>query len=187
MVSADWYGREVSDTTKTPAISIPPVSEIIVNSGKLYIDEPGGSVGGTLVSDTLFEIDLDIVTGMQEFWAMDGSNDFSFDKYSAEVEALVLKLTYEHNASAVLEKAKYRSQTDRLIRLLFEGPDLATPGTTYSKKTLQVDLAGFYNTWEPLDENQGNDIVKVEFIIAYNVTAALKAEFTIVNELSALP
>lgn len=186
MVTADVFGREVSDFAKTPALAIPPVEEIIVNSGRIFIDDEGGTVGTTEVSNTLFEIDFDIVTGVQEFWAMDGSNDFSFEKYSGDIEALVLKLTYEHNASAVAEKAKYRSKTDRLIRLLFEGSNLATAGV-YSQKTLQIDVAGFYNQWDPLDENQGNDIVKAEFIVAYNTVAALKADFLIVNELTVLP
>lgn len=186
MMTADLFGREVSDAAKTPALAIPPVEEIIVNSGRLFIDEPAGTVGTTEVANTLFEIDFDIVTGQQEFWAMDGSNDFSFNKYSGDIEALVLKLTYEHNASAVAEKAKYRSKTDRLIRLMFEGSALGTPGV-WNNKTLQIDLAGFYNQWDPLDENQGNDIVKAEFIVAYNTVAALKADFTIVNELTVLP
>lgn len=187
MVSADWMGQEVTNAAKTPALSLPAVEEIIVNSGRLFIDDDSGSVGTTEVSNTLFEVDFDIVTGLQEFWAIDGSLDWSFPKYSGEVEALVLNLTYEHNASAVAEKTKFRNDEDRLIRLLFEGSALGTPGTTYTNKTFQIDLAGYYNQWEPLDSNQGNDICKVEFVVAYNSTAALKADFTVVNELTTLP
>lgn len=186
MCSVDWYGREATNTTKTPALSIPTVEEILVNNAKLYIDEPGGTIGSTEVSSTLFKVDLDVVTGVKEYWAVDGTKDFSLIKFTSD-EALVLKLTYEHNASAVAEKANYRDGTNRLIRLLFEGSDLGTPGSTYSKKTMIWDLAAFYNDWGILDDNEGNDVVEVEAIVAYSDTDSLKADFTIVNELSALP
>jgi hypothetical protein len=182
---SDWLGKSAADSTFTPALSIPSVSEIMVNSAKLYIDAIGGTIGTTEVSNTLLGLNLDHVTGLKEYWTADGSLEFSLTKWGDE-EDITCMLKYEHNASAVAEKAFYRAGTPRQFRLLFEGADLATPGT-YSKKTLQIDFAGVYEDWSPLGDYEGNNVVEANVRIRYDETAALKLEYLIVNELSALP
>jgi hypothetical protein len=183
MVSADWTGQATSNTTFTGAISIPTVEEIIVNDGSLYIDNSGGTIGSTAVSNTLFGIDLDWTTGLQEFWAVDGSLDFSLTKFTRD--DIVLTMTYEHNASAVTEKANYRSGATRLVRLLFQGSALTTSGT-FTNKTLRIDLAGVYEDWSVLEDQDGNDVVTATLRVRYSPTDALKAQAVVVNELSAL-
>jgi hypothetical protein len=131
MMSADWTGRETTNTTFTGALSIPTVEEIRVNDASLYIDNSGGTIGSTAVSNTLFGLDLDWTTGLQEYWAVDGSLDFSLIKFTSD--DIVLSMTYEHNASAVGEKAKYRDQSTRLVRLSFSGSVFTTAGATYRR------------------------------------------------------
>jgi len=184
-MSSNWFGREVTNTTFTGAISVPTVEEILVNNAKIYIDATGGTIGTTEKSNTIFSVDLAYTTGLMEYWAADGSKDFSFTKFVED--EIVLRLVYEHNATAVAEKAFYRDNSTRLFRVLFEGADLGTPGTTYSKKSFIIDLAGKYEDWSVLDENNGNDVVEATIRCRYSPADALKAEFTIVNELSALP
>jgi len=185
MMQADWVGREVGTTTFTGALSIPSVEEILVNTAKLYIEHSGGSIGGTEVSDTLFAVDLSYTTGFAPFWAADGSKDFSFEKFTED--EIVLQLTYEHNASAVAEKAKYQAGTIRLIRLQFEGSDVTTAGTDYSKKTLILDFAGVYEEWSGLEEKDGSDVVTAILRCRYSSADSLKFQATAVNELSTLP
>jgi hypothetical protein len=185
MMAAEWFGREVTNTTFTAALAPVTVEEILVNNGYLYIDSTGGSIGGTTVSSTLFGVNLSWTTGLQEYWAVDGSLDFSLTKQTGD--EIVLNLIYEHNASAVLEKAQYRDNSTRLVRLKFEGSSFTTAGTTYSKKTLIVDLAGVYEDWGTLDERDGNDVVEATIRARYSVADDLKAEVTIVNALTVLP
>jgi hypothetical protein len=184
MVSADWTGREATNSTFTAALSPTTVEEILVNNGTLYIDDTGGTVGTTQVSNTLFGIDLDWTTGLTEYWAVDGSLDFSLIKFTAD--DIVLTMTYEHNSSAVSEKAKYRAGDVRLVRLNFEGAALGTAGT-WSNKTLQIDLAGVYEDWSELQDQDGNDVITATLRVRYATADSLKAEVTVVNELSALP
>lgn len=185
MMSAEWFGRETTNTSFTGAIAIPDVEEILVNNGTLYIDAGGGTIGSTEVSSTLFGINLQWTTGLEAYWAVDGSQDFSLVKFTTD--EITLELTYEHNASAVTEKAAYRAGTTRLVRLQFTGSALTTAGTTYSVKTMIIDLAGVYEDWSELGENNGNDIVTATLRCRYSSTDALKADVTIVNELTALP
>ena len=183
MMSSDWTGQASSNTSFTAALSIPAVDEIIVNNASLYIDDSGGTIGSTAVSNTLFSIDLDWTTGLQEFWAVDGSLDFSLTKFTRD--DIVLAMTYEHNTTSVLEKAKYRAGSTRLVRLLFNGPQLTTTGT-FTYKTLRVDLAGVYEDWSVLEDQDGNDVVTATLRVRYSSADALKANIVVVNELSAL-
>ncbi|MGW8250654.1 MAG: hypothetical protein ACWGO1_08425 [Anaerolineales bacterium] len=184
MMSADWTGREATNTTFTGALSIPTVKEIIVNNGSLYIDASGGTIGSTAVSNTLFGIDLDYTTGLQEYWAVDGSLDFSLIKFTAD--DIVLTLTYEHNSDTVTEKAAFRAGSTRLVRLLFNGPALTTAGT-FTYKTLRLDMAGVYEDWSELQDQDGNDVVTATLRVRYSSTDSLKFEAVIVNELATLP
>jgi len=185
MMSAEWMGRQTSNTTFTAALTPDTVEEILVNNATLYIDNSGGTIGSTAVSNTLFAFTLNWNTGLQEYWAVDGSKDFSLTKFTTD--EIVLTMTYEHNASAVTEKANYRSGAVRLIRLKCEGSAVNTAGTSYSNKTLLIDLAGVYEDWSALQDNDGNDVVNATLRCRYSTADSLKAKITVVNELSALP
>jgi hypothetical protein len=72
--------------------------------------------------------------------------------------------------------------------LKWEGKTVATPGTTYSKKTLIVNLYGV--KWTKISEvtaDTGHDIVTASFEANYNITSANMATFIVVNEVTALP
>ena len=185
MMSADWVGQSTTNASFKASLSIPAVEEILVNSGNLYIDAVSGGVGTTTKSSTLFGIDLSWDTGLQEFWAVDGSNEFSLIKFTSD--EIILNLVYEHNATAVSEKAFYRDQSTRLFRLKFEGSAWETNGATYENETLIIDLAGVYEDWSVLQDQDGNDVVTATVRCRYSQTDALKAEIVIANLLSALP
>ena len=183
-MSADWVGQTVSNTTFKTGLSPVAVEEILMNSGVLYIDSTGGTIGETTVSDTLFGINLSWTTGLQEYWALDGSKDFSLVKQTGD--EIILAMTFEHNAAAVLQKAEYRENITRLVRLKFEGTALET-SSDYANKALIIDLAGVYEDWSVLDERDGNDVVEATMRVRYSVADALKAEVIIVNAASSLP
>lgn len=63
---------------------------------------------------------------------------------------------------------------------------MATAGT-YTNKTLIIDLAGMWEKFDKLGEDNGNDIIEADFRVAYDATAAKYAEIKVVNELASLP
>lgn len=185
MMGADWRGRKVSTSAFTGSISLPTVEEMLFSKTKLYIDDVGGSIGTTQKSNTLMDAALELTTGFVPIWAAHG-DEVVFAAVKQVKVAGSLKITFEHDSIAVAEKANWRAQTPRLIRLLCEGDAVATPGTTYSNKTMIIDLAGKWETFDALSDSDGNDTVVGNFKIAYNATAALAGQFVIVNELSTL-
>jgi hypothetical protein len=184
-INATLQGREVvGGQSYTASLAIPTVESILFTKGKLYINPTTDSVGTTLVSNTMISADLSMVTGWQAVMTADGRLDFSFIKRIAD--EITLAITYEHNGSATAEKAAWRNQTERAIRLIFEGSALTSAGA-YTYKTLIIDLWGKYSSFDALTDQDGNDVVVANFRAAYSSTAANKARFTIVNDLATLP
>lgn len=183
-MSADWIGRQVQDGTFTTKPSIPTVEEILFSKGKLYIDNVGGTIGSTQVSDTLLSGSIDVNTGIIRKWTADGSLDFSFIQYTDW--EVVLEVTFEHNSSATSEKSNWRNETARLIRLDFEGDSLTTAGSSHSVKLMRFDLPGKWEDFSALEDQDGNDVVTGTFRSRYNATFAGGPEVVVVNELSSL-
>ena len=188
MMSADWVGRQVANTTFTGALTIPTVKEIIAQDGSFFIDNAGTAAGTTTVTGLLLSWSLTVNTGWKRKWTIDTGNRFFnfhyFDKDSVSAE---LSMTFEHDAKAVTEKALFRSGGPRVFRIKVNGPPLGTNGTTYQTKLLQIDMAAVYTAWEAVDSDEGNSIVNVTAQMGYDPTAALGLGILVVNELTAIP
>lgn len=185
-LSATFRGQQVAPYAVADTATIPTVEQIIFSLGKLYIDDDTGTIGTTLKSQTLLGMTLNVTTGWQEVHTADGVRTFSFIKQAAP--EILLDVTFEHNATAVAEIAAWRAGSPRLIKLLFEGATLAGAGTSYSKKTLFVNLAGKWEQFNKIDEQNGNDIVTGTFRARFSSVASLFASFTVVLDgVTALP
>ena len=184
-MSAEVRGRQVSTSAFTTTATLPTVEEIKASKGKLYIDAIDGTIGSTQISNTLLKFTLNWATGLIAVPTLDGNLYFTFVKKTAP--EITLDLTFEHDSSSVAQKAAWRAETPKLVRLQFEGTTLTTAGTSYTYKTLNIDLAGKWDTFSALGDQDGNNIVTGTFRARYNSTAAFFAELLIVNELTALP
>lgn len=187
MMSANWAGRQLAPSTFTGAIALPTVEEILFGKGKLYIDTAAGTLGGTIRSSTFLGFELAVKTGWVPRFSGEGNLYFTRAAHVREAMEVLLNITFEHDAISVAQKVNWRAQTASQVRLLFEGAAAGTPGTTYTYKTLKIDLAGKWETFEKIGEQNGNDIVTGRFRARYNATAALFADITVVNELASLP
>lgn len=183
-IQADWAGRQVATSAFTSTATLPDVEEILVSKAKLYVDNASGTIGSTQLSNTFLAMNLSVNTGWKPVFTGDGQLYFAFAKVTDP--EITLDITFEHDGSATAEKANWRSETARLIRILIEGSTLTTAGT-FTYKTLIVDLAGKWENFDPITDQDGNDIVKGTFRARYNATAALFARMKVVNELSAVP
>lgn len=188
MMSADWIGRQVTNTTFTGSLTVPTVSDIIAADGLFYIDAVGGTIGTTAISGTLLSWELAVTTGWRGKWTIDsGQKYFNFAYFDKDSFSAELSMTFEHDAASVAQKSLFQAGTPRLFRIKILGPGVATPGTAWSTKALQIDAAARYTEWEALDADEGNSIYNVKAVIGYDPTAAKGLELRVVNELSTIP
>jgi hypothetical protein len=165
-----------------------PAECVLVSKVALYIDDSTGTIGTTQYSETILDFSLKHTTGWVALPARDGRTDFSNIKHIDD--EIMLDVTFEHNTNASTEKAKWRSQAERAVRLQFTGSALGTTGT-YDAKLLRLDLIGKWVTFgaEGLEEQDGDNILKGTLRVATSSagSATSKATYTIVNEVVTLP
>jgi hypothetical protein len=182
MMGGALVGRQVSLSTFTGALSVAAVEEALFSKTKLYIDAGGGTIGTTQKSNTLLDAEVTITTGLQPVFTGDGELYFSFAK--RVMPEFVLTITFEHDASSVAEKAAWRAQTTRLVRMECLGSALGTPDTETNKR-LTIDVAGRWESFEALDEADGNDIVRGTLRGRYSSADTLYFQIVLVNEIAA--
>ena len=185
MMSAEWIGRQVATGTFTAltAGSLDAVTEMSFGNSTLYIDTTGGTFGGTQKTSTLLGFDLSVSGCAKPVFTGDGELYFTF--VQALFPELKLDLTLEYDTTGVGAVQDFRDQDERLLRLKVEGASLST-ASSYSKKTLIIDMAGQFSDPQPLGDIDGDDVVTVTFNGRYNETASDLGKFIVVNELSAL-
>lgn len=182
-----WNGRQIAAGTKTSAVAVPTVEEVLFSKGKLYIDAVTGTIGTTQVSSAFYGMDFSVDTGWFPLFTADGNIYFTADNYNRDTLKVNLGLTFQFTSDAVSQLANWRAETPQQIRILFEGSAFTTAGTTYSYHSVILDLAGYWDRFEPIGEADGNDIIKGNFRVAYNSSADVSfGSITVVNQLSAL-
>lgn len=163
-----------------------PAECILVSKVALYIDDSTGTIGSTQYSETILDFSIKHTTGWVALPARDGRLDFSNIKHIDD--EIMLEVTFEHNGNASIEKAKWRAETERAIRLQWTGTTLTSSGA-HSTKTFRADMYGKWTSFgaEGLEEQDGDNIYKGTFRVAYSPFAANKMTYLLVNEVSALP
>ncbi|MBU2249786.1 MAG: hypothetical protein KKD77_23770 [Gammaproteobacteria bacterium] len=185
MMAGSIVGRQVATGTFTTNPTMPSQDEILFGKGVLYIDTAGGTQGLTPQTTTFLSFGLEVDTGWRATYTGDGQIYFTFAKNIGP--EITLNLEFEHDAFSVAQLAAWRAETAQLIRVQFTGATLTTTGTTYTAKTLRIDLAGSWESFDKLGERDGNDVVAGTFRARYDTTASKFATITDVCNLTAVP
>jgi hypothetical protein len=181
-------GRQAAVSSFTGALTLPTVSELMVQKSKLYLDPIGTAYGTTAVANQIIGFEINVKTGLKPQFTMDGQ--LYFTQLLAADPEISGKITFLHDSGvngASGEKNKWRSETPRSMQIKMEGAALGTPGTTYSVETAIVNLPIKWTKFGALENKDGATICTGEFISKYDTTKGDAGQFIVVNELTALP
>lgn len=186
MVSSEWLGR-TSQASSFDSIGVKPtVVEEIVPNLAVYMNAASDAFGASRMNLTLLEAALAFDSGFAPKYTIDsGSLVFAFDYFNKDAFSAQLDLTYEHNASAINEKAKWRNQEVRNVRMEWAGSGLQTQGA-FNNKMLRLDMTGKYSSFGALEDSDGNNTVVSTLTIGYDATADHVFTATVVNEVADL-
>lgn len=186
-VGATWMGRTWAPATFTSDLTLEAVEEMLFSKSYLYIDDTTDTIGTSdnIVSETLISATLNVTSGWIPVFTADGNTYFSFSKQTQPDATLAL--TFEHNATATAEKAKWRALTERQVMIKTVGSAL-TSGGTYTTKTMIMKFAGTWESFDVLNEQDGNDTVSATFRIGRTTTGSLPyiGQIIIVNQKASL-
>lgn len=181
-ISGTWRGRQLAKGTRTATLTPSTVEEVLFNRAKLYIGT--GDTFGSQVTTTWVGFDLNVKTG----WMLQPTGDGNLYASLLKITQpeVTCDFTFEHNSSAVTEYDAFLAQTHRKIRMEFTGTTFDTGGT-YTNKTLIIDLDGKWESFEGLDDMDGDDVVTGTFRARRNATSGAFVGFIVVNGLAAIP
>lgn len=186
MLTVNWETQEVAkDGDGFVVATVPDVEEMMFNLSKIYIDDEDGAFGANQAEVVLTNATLNVETGWQALFTADGS--LAYSNIKQRKPEIMLNLTLEMTASvAAAERENWRASVPRLIRLVCEGSELTTEGTDYANKTLIVDAAAKWDKFDPLGDDDGDDIITGTLRCRYNAKSASFFEMVLVNEVAAL-
>lgn len=185
MMDATWEAQEVAkEAGGFETATTPTVEEILFLMAKLYISNAGSGFGGTQAAGVFKSMTLTVDTGLVPVFTGDGALVYAM--FKQRQPELVLNVEFEHTAAvAAAERENYRNSVARLIRIDVAGTALTTAGT-FTTKMLRIDAAGKWEKFQPLGEDDGDNIATGEFRVKYNATAAKFFEMKLVNEVATL-
>lgn len=191
MMSAEWVGREITTSTFSAGVAVPEVETILSAKNAIYMDAVSSTYGATPLGDeVLIAFELNLENLIMPKWVMRpvGDSATAFLFHYAGNREITGSLTLEHNTTAGTQITAFRAQTPQLMRLYFYGSALTTTASPYTTKALTIDLPIKFEDLEPLDDVDGNSIVKLNFRSRYNATSGDAGKFIIVlNGTTSIP
>jgi hypothetical protein len=188
-MSGSLMGRQVTRLGASfTAATIPAVSELPVQKGKVYLDAVGGVYGATQLTGVIVGFEVNVEISINPIFTMDGNLYYAQPLYVDH--KITGSLTFLHDTAAQGAsgaKLDFRNRTVKKLRLDLIGDAPASGGTTYQNKRIICDLPCKYLNPGPLADQSGNNVLNFKFHSRYNTTVGDAGKFVVVNELATLP
>jgi hypothetical protein len=179
-IEADFFGRQLTASTFTAALSPPAPTGMNAKLARLYIDPTWAAVGSTELANLLRSFEIEILTGVHPNFSGSG-NDY-FNIHSEGLIAVMATFTIETNASAIAIMAAQRAQSLAVARLDVVGPVIGS-GTAHR---LRLDIGGRYEEVTLNDtEDRGDDLSTFALHGLYDDTGAKLLQCEVTTTLNA--
>jgi hypothetical protein len=182
--SHKWVGRQRTKTT-FDSVGLTMPEPVYFQKGKLFMDDSGGTIGTTQKAATWLGFSATIKTGWAAQFTGDGDMYFTFIKCGDPTLTGSLTLMYDDAGEAAEDK--YAAATTQLMRWLFAGSALPGAGGTHTTKLFRLDQAVKIKSIEPLDGQDGRDVLTFNWEAVQGNAGQLTPTFTTVNLLAAVP
>jgi len=185
-LTSELLGDQMAQAVFAPGITYPtPLETILAQMTQIYIDDSWANLGNTLIDGTLIGWGLTI-PGFHAKFFQDGI--LTYSDIGLASRSLALELTLEFNADANAERLLWVAGTPRFIRIVATG-GIINAGVPPDLKTVQIDGCFVYEGTDPLDQRDGNDIMRFTGRSVNDGTAHPGHEFQVVvqNTIAALP
>lgn len=143
-IEASVFGRQITPTTFTGALSPRTLEPMNAKLARLYLDSAWGSVGGTELSNLLRSFDIEILTGVHPKFA--GSSAQYFNRHAEGVLAVMGTFTIEGGSEADAIFDDHLANEFSVGRLSIGGSQIGT-GDSHA---LNIDLGGTFEDVSPV-------------------------------------
>jgi hypothetical protein len=178
-VEADFFARQLTPTTFTPAIALPAAEPMNAKLAQFYLDTTWAGVGGTEKTNILRAFDIEILTGLHPKFS--GSGNKYFNEHGQGMISVTANFTLEGTTAADAIFDAQQAKTFQVIRLKVTGSQLGT-GTNHS---LSIDIGGEWESVSPLSsEDRGDNLHSAVLVGRYDSTGAKMLQVATVTNLA---
>lgn len=178
-VSGKFAGRSVTaastgfdSATNISATTMP------FNLCKLYVDASSGTVGTTLLSATLIELDLKSNSGVHHKQFADGNLPPTSDGQARP--EVTLDVVLEYNSNAITVRDDWKNKREKRLRFLSGTATTANP-------SFYVDMAGYWVKAKKIGERDGNTTIAATFrCLPAGTTTADYVNWSLINSVTGL-
>jgi hypothetical protein len=185
MLDLEMLGRTMTPTSYTAALADRTTELVLARGTKIYVDEPGGTIGGTQVTGRLINASIT------------GNNSLTYKAFMEDEAAMAAnrvgrgerfydaQFTVEFDSdNDAMGFDNLRAGTKRLIRIQREGAVVTGVGAT-AKKKVEIDMHGYMSaiSW---GDRAGNMTATISLQAFYDAAAGFDLKATVINELATL-
>lgn len=180
MISADLTGRYVDITNASGSFSavgtIPAVETILASNGTVWMaDLPSGQGTGQVVAGNVLAFEMSMESRYTWKYPVDSGTIYPHVAVFTGID-ISGQLTFEHQISGTQggagsagQKIKWREQTPQMLQMRFQGGTIANGTTGYENKSFEFVLPIKFESFDPLDDMDGNNIYVASWTSRYNV------------------
>ena len=180
-LEADYFGRQVTPTTFTAALSIPTATTLSAKAARLTKDATWANRGNTEVANILRGFELELLTGTHNKHM--GSSNKYFNSHGESYIEVMLTLTLEGISAADTLFDDFQAGNAYAFGLEIDGPQIGS-GTNHN---LSLYVWGQPEMVRPLDaESQGNNLHQVLIHGLYGTTGAQIFEALVTTTVNAI-
>lgn len=166
-IEADFFGRQLTPTTFTGALSLTTATPINAKLARFYLDTTWAGVGATEKTNILRAFDVEIITGVHPKFT--GSGDKYFNTHGEGLITVTAQFTFEGDSQADAIFDAQQAGTFQVVRLALNGPTIGS-GTAHS---LKLDIGGVWESVSPLGgEDRADNLHTATLIGHYDATGA---------------
>ena len=176
LMKATLFARNLSPSSFTTGLSNPASLEsALMNKTKVFVDTSGAAIGSNELSATLISFSFKI-PGFKP--VKHGGATLYFDSVLDLPKAVELSMKLKFTSSVEAQRLLEAAGTRGYFQILTTGSLIA--GSDYNKLT--INLAGTYDAWGPLTNQDGETVVDITVVGEYDPTWTKLYQVIVNNE-----
>ena len=170
------FGRQVTNSAFTSGISDAVVESALFQRTQYFLDGAATDLGNTVVQGAVRSVEATIATGlvMRKY----GDGELYFTRTIETPHEVTVTLDLVDTAEVNAERTNWRNQTKRFLRIRLMGDD---------GRSVDFDIAGFWETFGELDDDDGETMFSATFKSIEDATWVRDYQIVVHNNVSVMP
>jgi hypothetical protein len=180
MISGELTGRYVDITNAQGTFSaigtIPSVETILASNGTVWMmDLPSGQGTGQVVAGNVLAFEMEVESRYTWKYPVDSGTIYPHVAVFTGID-ISGQLTFEHQISGTQggagsagQKIKWRNEIPQMLQMRFAGGTILSGTAGYVNKVFEFVLPIKFESFDPLDDMDGNNIYVASWTSRYNV------------------